>query len=57
MIVDGWFEKRWAWYPINRLQMELSVATGRVERPSVVAEMARIVYTTLEAVAPQFPSM
>ncbi|KAK9819232.1 hypothetical protein WJX74_010056 [Apatococcus lobatus] len=57
MIVDGWFEKRWAWYPINRLQMELSVATGRVERPSVVAEMARIVYTTLETVAPQFPSM
>ncbi|KAK9863315.1 hypothetical protein WJX84_001159 [Apatococcus fuscideae] len=57
MIVDGWFEKRWAWYPINRLQMELSVATGRVEKPSVVAEMARIVYTTLETVAPQFPSM
>jgi len=57
MIVTAYFEKRWAWYPIDRLQMELSVVTGRSERPALVAERARMVYTTLERVAPQFPSM
>ncbi len=49
-------EKRWAWTPIDRLQMELTAVTGRTERPHVVAEWARVVHTTLEQVAPQFPS-
>ena len=57
MIVTAYFEKRWAWYPIDRLQMEMSLVTGRSERPALVAERARMVYTTLERVAPQFPSM
>ncbi|CAD7695993.1 unnamed protein product [Ostreobium quekettii] len=57
MIVSAYFDKRWAWYPIDRLQMEMEVMTGRSERPALVAERARIVYATLERVAPQFPSV
>lgn len=56
LIVQGYMEKRWAWFPIDRLQMELTAVTGRTERPHVVAEWARVVHTTLEQVAPQFPS-
>lgn len=56
LIVKGYMEKRWAWFPIDRLQMELTAVTGRTERPHVVAEWARVVHTTLEQVAPQFPS-
>ncbi|DBA89444.1 TPA: hypothetical protein ACH3X1_004076 [Trebouxia sp. C0004] len=56
LIVKGYMEKRWAWTPIDRLQMELTAVTGRTERPHVVAEWARVVHTTLEQVAPQFPS-
>lgn len=56
LIVKGYIEKRWAWTPIDRLQMELSAVTGRNERPHIVAEWARVVHTTLEQVAPQFPS-
>ena len=57
MIVKGYVEKRWAAYPINRLQVEVSLTSGRLERPSIVAEWSRIVYATLEQVVPQFPSV
>ena len=56
MIVIGYYEKRWAWYPIDRLQMELAATNGRTEKPALVAEFAGVVYATLERVAPQFPS-
>ena len=56
MITIGYFEKRWAWYPIERLQMELQASHGKSAQPALVSEWAGVVYATLEAVAPQFPS-
>lgn len=56
MIVNAYFEKRMSWFPIDRLQLELAVHD--VAQPDdVVSEWARIVYTTLARVYPQFPSM
>ncbi|CAL5225303.1 g8104 [Coccomyxa viridis] len=55
LILGAYFEKRMAWYPVDRLQMEVSAMTGRLERPSTIAEFARLVYSTLNTVAPQFP--
>jgi len=57
LIVKGYFEKRWAAYPIDTLQAEISLTTGRLERPSVVAEWSRLVYSTLQHTAPQWPSV
>lgn len=54
---QGYFERRMSWFPIERLQLERAFTTGQSERPDVVAESARIVFTTLEVIAPQFPSM
>ncbi|PNW87549.1 hypothetical protein CHLRE_02g141850v5 [Chlamydomonas reinhardtii] len=54
MIVNGYFERRMAWYPLDRLQLELSAVQGRSLPQEVVAEHARIVFTTLEKVYPQF---
>jgi hypothetical protein len=56
MIVDGYFNRRMAWFPIDRLQMELLAVQGLAAAPHDVAEWARIVYTVLEKVHPQFPS-
>lgn len=56
LIVNGYMKQRLAWFPIDRLQMEITAVTGRTERPHDVAEWARIVQTTLTQVAPQFPS-
>jgi len=54
MIVTAYYEKRWAWYPLEPLQMEV-MASGRKHAPKLdVAEMARLVYRTLECTAPQF---
>lgn len=57
LIVNAYFEQRMSWYPIDRLQTEMSLSTGSFGEPSLVAERARIVFATLESVAPQFPSM
>ncbi|GIL81619.1 hypothetical protein Vretifemale_10630 [Volvox reticuliferus] len=54
MIVNGYFERRMAWFPLDRLQLELSAVQGRSLPPELVAERARVVYTTLEQVYPQF---
>jgi hypothetical protein len=56
MIVDGYFNRRMAWFPIDRLQMELLAVQSLAAPPHDVAEWARIVYTVLEKVHPQFPS-
>lgn len=56
MIVDGYFNRRMAWFPIDRLQMELLAVQDLAVQPHDVAEWARIVYTVLEKVHPQFPS-
>lgn len=56
MIADGYFNRRMAWFPIDRLQMELLAVQGLAAPPHDVAEWARIVYTVLEKVHPQFPS-
>eukprot|EP00775_Hariotina_reticulata_P002409 gene2409-2713_t len=57
MIVDGYFNRRLAWFPIERLQLELAAVQGVAVPPHDVAEWARIVYTVLEKVHPQFPAM
>lgn len=56
LIVNGYMKQRLAWFPIDKLQLEVTAVTGRTERPHDVAEWARIVHTTLTQVAPQFPS-
>lgn len=57
MITKGYFEKRWAWYPIERLQMELKATGSHSTAPALVSEWAGIVYATLNIVAPQWPSV
>lgn len=57
MIVSAYFEKRMSWFPTDRLMLERSFTTGAPQKPELVAESARIVFTTLEVIAPQFPSM
>ncbi len=54
MIVFGYLEKRWAWYNLERLQLEILVSSGRRVPPAAVAELAQLVYTTLHQVAPQW---
>eukprot|EP00879_Flechtneria_rotunda_P000897 GHRR01001024.1.p1 GENE.GHRR01001024.1~~GHRR01001024.1.p1 ORF type:complete len:222 (+),score=57.07 GHRR01001024.1:296-961(+) len=57
MIVDGWFNRHMAWFPVDRLQLELSAVQGVTTPPHDVAEWARIVYTVLEKHHPQFPQL
>ena len=56
LIVFAYLEKRWAWYNLERLQLEILVSSGRAMPPAAVAELAQLVYTTLHQVAPQWPS-
>jgi len=56
MIVHAYFERRMAWYPVDRLSMEMAAMGQPAEAPDLVAERARLVFTTLERVHPQFPS-
>ncbi|KAK9833385.1 hypothetical protein WJX81_000536 [Elliptochloris bilobata] len=56
LIVFAYLEKRWAWYNLERLQLEILVSSGRAVPPAAVAELAQLVYTTLNQVAPQWPS-
>lgn len=53
LIVNAYFVKRMAWFPIDRLQLEQQVSCNEVDPPSIVAERARIVFTTLRFIAPQ----
>ena len=34
LILSAYFEKRMAWFPVDRLQMEVSAMTGGVCKPS-----------------------
>lgn len=44
-------ERRWAWYPLDRLATELALASDAPPPPPAdVAELARVVYATLDAV-------
>ena len=48
----------WTRYPIDRLCTEVALSSdGEPEAPDLVAERARLVFTTLERVHPQFPSV
>jgi hypothetical protein len=45
-------------YPIDRLSTEIALSSGRdPEAPDIVAERARLVFTVMERVCPQFPSI
>lgn len=57
LIVRAYLERGMSGYPIDRLQTEILLSTGKAAEASLVAERARVVFTTLESVAPQFPSM
>ena len=57
LMVISYFDKGMVWIPIERLQLEQRAIDGSSESTERVAEKARIVFTTLETVAPQFPSM
>lgn len=54
LICQAYFEQRMASYPMDRLHMELA-AGGRLEPDVTVAEWSRLVFDTLNTVAPQFP--
>jgi hypothetical protein len=54
MICNAYFDKRMASFPLEKLQLELAVS-GRLEQDTTVAEWSRLVYETLNHVAPQFP--
>ncbi len=55
-LVSSHFSLRLArWFPIEKLQLEQSLSLGKADPPAIVAERARIVFTTLQMVAPQFP--
>ena len=57
LMAVSYFEKGMVWMPIERLQLEQMAIMGQAESTERVAEKARIVFTTLETVAPQFPSL
>ena len=56
-MVIAYFEKGMIWIPIERLQLEQTAVNGKAESTERIAEKERIVFTTLETVAPQFPSL
>ena len=47
LIANAYFGKRMAWYPIDKLQLEQVVSCEKVDPPDIVAERARLVFTTL----------
>ena len=55
LITNAYFVKRMAWFPLDRLQLEQMASCSKADSPSIVAERARIVFTTLRLIAPQFP--
>lgn len=57
LIVVAYFEKKMSWYPIEYLQTEIFLKKEKLESPCLVAEKAKIVFMTLEIIAPQFPSI
>jgi len=44
LISDAYFVKGYAWFPIDRLQLEQAATLGRVEAAPVVAERMSVVY-------------
>eukprot|EP01024_Parvocaulis_polyphysoides_P021743 TRINITY_DN20325_c1_g1_i3.p2 TRINITY_DN20325_c1_g1~~TRINITY_DN20325_c1_g1_i3.p2 ORF type:complete len:179 (-),score=11.43 TRINITY_DN20325_c1_g1_i3:211-684(-) len=54
LIVKGYYDRRMAWYPVDKLQTELSL-NGISADLSQVSEWARMVYEILNTLAPQFP--
>ncbi|WIA14905.1 hypothetical protein OEZ86_003519 [Tetradesmus obliquus] len=54
MIVDSYLNRQMSWFPIERLQLELQAMQDLCVPPHDVVEWARIVYTVLEKVHPQF---
>lgn len=56
-IVDAYFKKGMVWYPIERLQLVQMTSFGYADRACIVAERARLIFTVLETVYPQFPKM
>jgi hypothetical protein len=44
LISDAYFHKGYAWYPIDRLQLEQAATLGRVEAAPVVAERMSVIY-------------
>lgn len=56
-IVDAYFTKGMVWYPIESLRLVQMTSFGYADRAWVVAERARIVFTVLETVYPQYPKM
>ena len=44
LISDAYFHKGYAWYPIDRLQLEQAATLGRVEAAPIVAERMSVVY-------------
>jgi hypothetical protein len=44
LISDAYFTKGYAWFPIDRLQLEQAATLGRVEAAPVVAERASLVF-------------
>ena len=56
MISEAYFNLGWAWYSIQKLQMEQTATLGRAEPPADVAQRMSVIYTTLDFVSPRFSS-
>jgi len=57
LIHTAYFQKRMAWYDVRRLQLEQMAVLGEAEQPAVVSERMRLLFTLLNSVCPQFPTM
>eukprot|EP00213_Chloropicon_mariensis_P003964 CAMPEP_0197479864 /NCGR_PEP_ID=MMETSP1309-20131121/36968_1 /TAXON_ID=464262 /ORGANISM="Genus nov. species nov., Strain RCC998" /LENGTH=146 /DNA_ID=CAMNT_0043021645 /DNA_START=187 /DNA_END=627 /DNA_ORIENTATION=+ len=54
LICNAYFSKRMVWYPLDRLQLEMSISCGKSDPPELIAERARLIFTTLKTVAKLF---
>ncbi|XP_078433356.1 orotidine 5'-phosphate decarboxylase [Wolffia australiana] len=55
LIANAYFVKGMAWLPVKTLQLEQLAVLGASEEPSVVSSRMQLVFSTLEAVSPQWP--
>ncbi|XP_044496439.1 uncharacterized protein LOC123218851 [Mangifera indica] len=57
LIANAYFGRGMAWLPVKTLQLEQMAVVGRAEEPSVVASRMRLVFSTLEVVSQQWPTV
>lgn len=51
LIAGAYYGRRQVWFDLDRLALELAAASDRLLPPADVAELARVVYAALDALA------